>query len=253
MGRSRYDYENQDRMEILAVGIEADRHSLCGAIKRLERQGSSWNGLLTLKELCARRIALINDEQRRWFITSYLPANLFRYVTRDLFDLRRKAFSADYAAPLYMCQECSMDTSESPPATCRCPNMDRAIERLNKHMFKPKRRRQQQQQQQHKRQKIVDKAFRLIYKRPNDREDHQGEEEDPASCFLYLTPQRYFNEPHSYSIGEEPFDSYQTIQGQVSAKEKLSFVDAMRFLGAFRVRGREPQLIFYRRADFNNY
>jgi hypothetical protein len=248
MGRGRYSYENQSRMEILTVGIQADRHSLCGAIKRFASKGSSWNGLLSLKELCARRIALIKDEQRRWFIISHLSPNLVQYVTRDLFDLRREEFSSNYAKPLYMCQECYMDTYESPPDTCRCPNMGKAIKRLNEHMFKPNRRRQQQQ----KTQKVVNKAFELIYKQPNDEEGHEDEEEEPASCFLYLTPHRYYNEPDPSDIYDGPSESYQYIQGQVSNKEKLLFVDAMRFLGAFRVEGREPKLIFYRRSEFND-
>ena len=253
MGRGRYAYENQSRMEILTVGIEADRHSLCGAIKRFASQGSPWNGLLSLKELCARRIALIKDETRRWFIISHLSPNLVQYVTRDLFDLRREEFSSNYAEPLYMCHECYVDSYESPPATCRCPNLDKAIERLNNHMFKPKRRRRQQQQQPRKRQKVVSEAFELIYKEPRDPEDdHEGEEEEPASCFLYLTPHRYYNEPDPSNIYTDPFETYQYIQGQVTAKEKLLFVDAMRFLGAFRVKGREPKLIFYRRSEFND-
>ncbi|CAF5029227.1 unnamed protein product, partial [Rotaria socialis] len=43
--------------EIFAIGIEGDRDSLCGAIKRFERDGIQSNGLLSLKERCARYIA----------------------------------------------------------------------------------------------------------------------------------------------------------------------------------------------------
>ena len=65
-------------------------HSLCGAIRRFQRHGIQSNGLLTLKELCARHIALIKNEQIKWFITAYLPPNLFKYVTKDIFDLRAR-------------------------------------------------------------------------------------------------------------------------------------------------------------------
>ncbi|CAF4370610.1 unnamed protein product, partial [Rotaria sordida] len=59
MGRN---YKLQTTTETLAIGIEGDRHSLCGAIKRFEVNGKQWNDLLTLKEQCARRIALIKNE-----------------------------------------------------------------------------------------------------------------------------------------------------------------------------------------------
>ncbi|CAF3406719.1 unnamed protein product [Rotaria socialis] len=51
--------------EILAIGIEGDRDSLCGAIKRFERDGIQSNGLLSLKERCARYIARIKNEQTK--------------------------------------------------------------------------------------------------------------------------------------------------------------------------------------------
>ncbi|CAF5196689.1 unnamed protein product, partial [Rotaria sp. Silwood1] len=43
---------------------KGDLSSFCGAIKRFQRHGIQSNGLLSLKELCARRIALIKNEQR---------------------------------------------------------------------------------------------------------------------------------------------------------------------------------------------
>jgi len=133
MGRN---YKWQTTTETLAIGIEGDRHSLCGAIKRFEHNGKQWNGLLTLKEQCARRIALIKNEHIKWFITSYLPSNLFKYVTKDIFNLRRYEFRSNYAKPLYMCQECSMDTYEDPSDDCQCPQMDAAIDALNNFLFK---------------------------------------------------------------------------------------------------------------------
>ena len=98
MGRRR----NQTTTETLAVGIKGDRHSLCGAIKRFKREGFQWNGLLSLKEQCARRIARIKNEQIKWFIASWLPPDLFQYATKGIFDLHRTEFVLNYPKKLYM-------------------------------------------------------------------------------------------------------------------------------------------------------
>src|SRR6185503_21183397 len=100
-------YQRQTTHETLAIGIKGDRSSLCGAIKRFQYNGIQWNGLLSLKEQCARRIALIKNEQLKCFINAYLPPNLFEYVTKDIFDLQRHEFTSNYADDLNLCEVCS--------------------------------------------------------------------------------------------------------------------------------------------------
>ncbi|CAF1314067.1 unnamed protein product [Rotaria sordida] len=240
MGRN---YKLQTTTETLAIGIEGDRHSLCGAIKRFEVNGKQWNDLLTLKEQCARRIALIKNEQIKWFITAYLPPDLFEYVTKDIFNLRRREFRSNYAKPLYMCQECTMDTCESSSDDCQCPQMDAAIDALNNCLF-----------QQINKQKTIktnkSKKFELIYTIPNDEMDHSYELKSPTSFFLYLSPCQYNAEIDMDDMNNGPFDEYNLINSHISAKDKLLFVDAMRFFGGFRTKYQEPQLIFYRRREY---
>jgi hypothetical protein len=241
MGRH---YRNQTTTETLAIGIEGDRHSLCGAIKRFELNGTKSNGLLPLKEQCARRIALIKNEQIKWFITAFLPAHLFKYVTKDIFNLGRQEFISNYPKPLYMCQECTMDTCEDPPDDCRCPQMDAAIDALNNHIFKNRNNKKTTKGK-------VSKKFELIYKIPNDEMDHSDELKHSASFFLYLSPAQYSAEIDEDSIEEGPFDEYKLLNGQISIEDKLLFVDAIRFFGGFRVKYRQPQLILYRRREFS--
>jgi hypothetical protein len=224
----------------IAVGIQGDRHSLCGAIKRFELYGKQWNGLLSLKEQCARRIALIKNKQIQCFITAYLSPDLFKYVTKDIFDLGRPEFVNNYPKPLYMCQECTMDSYENPPDDCQCPQMDAAIDALNKYLFK-------QIKSKKKTKKINPKKFKLIYKIPNDEEDHSYDLKDPTSFFLYLSPAKYDNE---IDLDNGPYDEYHLINSQISTKDKLLFVDAMRFFGGFRSKYKQPQLILYRRSEF---
>ena len=240
MGRN---YRDLDATTTIAVGIEGNRHSLCGAIKRFEQQGNQWNSVLTLKERCARSIALIKNEQIRWFITAYLPPHLFQYVTKDLFDLRRDEFKSAYPANVYMCQECSMDTDESPPDDCRCPNMDGAIDYLNKYL-------QRKRASRSRKANITQrKKFELVYKRPNDGDDHSGEEKHSMSFFLYLSPVQLHEELDD-DDQREPSDSYQIINGEISVEDKLLFIDAMRCFGGFRTRFHQPRLILYRRCEF---
>jgi hypothetical protein len=238
MGRN---YRDASSSESIAVGIQGDRHSLCGAIKRFELQGSQWNGLLSLKEQCARRIALIKNDQIKWFITSYLPPHLFKYVTKDIFNLGRLEFISKYPKPFYMCQDCTMDSYED-TSDCQCPKMDSAIDALNKHLFK---------RMNHGKQKPrkKEKKFELIYKIPNDGEDHTYELKNSTSFFLYLLPTHYNCELDSDDDGI--YDEYHLINSRISAKDKLLFIDAMRFFGGFRSRYREPQIILYRRREFN--
>ncbi|CAF1573483.1 unnamed protein product [Rotaria sp. Silwood1] len=235
MQTAKDDALEQTRTEILAIGIEGDRHSLCGAIKRFELNGKQWNGLLSLKEQCARYIVLIKNEQIKWFITAYLSPNLFKYVTKDIFNLRRREFRLNYAKPLYMCQECTMDTYEDPSDDCQCPQIDTAIDALNNYLF------------QQKTTKInKSKKFEIIYKIPNDEMDHSDELKSSTSFFLYLSPSQYNAETY---MDDEPFDEYNLINSHISAKDKLLFVDTMRFFGGFRTKYQEPQLIFYRRSE----
>jgi len=240
MGRNDRDASTSST---IAIGIEGDRHSLCGAIKRFELNGAQWNGLLSLKEQCARRIALIKNEQIKWFITAYLPANLFKYVTKDIFNLRRNEFVSKYPKPLYMCQECTMDSYEDPSVGCGCPRMDDAIDALNKYLFK------QMNKGNNKTKANKLKKFELIYKIPNDEQDHSYDLKDSTSFFLYLSPSQYEDEFYSDS-DDGIFDQYHLINSKISAKDKLLFVDAMRFFGGFRSEYEEPQIIFYRRREF---
>jgi hypothetical protein len=242
MGRN---YKNASTSQTIAIGIQGDRHSLCGAIKRFElRGGKKWNRVLTLKEQCARRIVLIKNEQIKWFITAYLPEHLFKFVTKDIFNLRRREFKSRYPKPFYMCQECTMDSYEDPSDDCQCPKMDAAIDALNNYLFK----RTNNENDKRKTKKL--KKFELIYKIPNDEMDHSYELKNPTSFFLYLSPpkyEEYMMDDESY----ETFDEYNLINSQISAKDKLLFVDAMRFFGGFQTKYREPQLIFYRRRELD--
>jgi hypothetical protein len=239
MGRR---YEDLEHTEIVAFGIEGDRHSLCGAIKRFELNGKQWNGVLTLKEQCARRIALIKHEQIKWFITAYLPPHLFKYVTKDIFSLQRHEFRSKYAKPLYMCQECTMDSYEDPSDDCQCPKMDEAIDALNKSLFKTI----HKQKTTKTNKPIKQIKFELIYKIPNDGEDHSYELKDYTPCFFYLSPSLY---EVDLEMNDWPNDEYRHINTNVSARIKLLFVDAMRFFGGFRTKYIEPQVISYRRSE----
>jgi hypothetical protein len=241
MGRR---YDNLSKTETIAVGIQGDRHSLCGAIKRFELNGKQWNNLLTLKEQCARRIALIKNEQIKSFITAYLPPHLYKYVTKDIFDLQRDEFKMNYAKSLYMCQECTMDTYESPSDDCGCPKMDDAIDALNAFLFKNMNKRKMTKTKR----PIESKQFELIYKIPNDGMDHSYESKHPTSFFLYLSPSQYKHDLYMDN-GYGPRDAYHCINSHITANDKLLFVDAMRFFGGFRTTYIEPQIILYRRSE----
>jgi hypothetical protein len=238
MGRNDRDAVTS---ESIAVGIKGDRHSLCGAIKRFELNGQQWNSLLSLKEQCARRIALIKNEQLKCFILAYLSSNLFQYVTKDIFNLQRDEFVLNYAKPLYMCQECTMDSYEDPSNDCQCPQMYDAIDALNKYFYK--------RMNDENEEVITDesKEFRLIYKIPNDGQDHTYELKRPTSFFLYFSPVHY---SHGSDMDYGTFAKYYLINSQISIEDKLLFVDAMRFFGGFRSEYEEPQIIFYRRREY---
>lgn len=220
--------------ETIAIGIKGNRHSLCGAFKRFQHHGPQWNGPLTLKERCARYVALMKNEQLKCFILGYLSADLFQYVTKDLFDLRRYEFTMNYPQPLYMCQECTMDSYEKPSDDCGCPQMYNVIRELNKQFFK----------------EVDDedeiKAFALAYKIPNDEQDHTRELDDPTPFFLYLKPVQHSTDYEPYGI----YQKYNRLNGRISAENKLLFVDAMRFIGAFESKYEEPELISYGRREF---
>lgn len=236
MGRN---YRDATTSETIAIGIEGDRHSLCGAIKRFERHGKRGNHLLSLKEQCARRIVLIENEQIKWFITAYLPSHLFKFVTKDIFNLHRREFTSKYSKPLYMCQECTMDSYEDPSDDCKCPNMTAAIDALNSHIFT---------RTNNHMKKNKSKQFELIYKIPNDGDDHSYDLKSYTSYFLYLSPVKYREDMLS-DEDNGVFDEYHLIHSQISAKDKLLFVDAMRFFGGFRTNYREPKIIYYRRRE----
>jgi hypothetical protein len=235
-------YGRERDTKTLAIGIKGELSSFCGAIERFEHHGKQWNGLLTLKEQCARRIALIKNEQLKCFITAYLSSDLFKYVTKDIFDLERSEFTSNYAKPLYMCQECTMDSYEKPSDDCQCPKMDAAIDALNNYLSK----RMNNENDETETDEL--KQFELIYKIPNDEMDHSYELKRPTSFFLYLSPTQYQANYMDHE-GCMPFDRYHLLDCQISAEDKLLFVDAMRFFGGFRTNYQEPQLILYRRRE----
>jgi hypothetical protein len=133
-----------------------------------------------------------------------------------------------------------MDSYENPPDDCQCPQMDAAIDALNKYLFKHIKSKKKTYQ-------IDSKQFKLIYKIPNDGQDHSDELERPTSFFLYLSPTQH---QVDYDIEYRIFDKYNLLNSQISAKDKLLFVDAMRFFGGFRSLYQEPQLILYCRREF---
>ena len=238
MGRN---CKNAVSSSTIAIGIKGDRHSLCGAIKRFERSEKRFNNFLSLKERCARHIALMKNEQIKSFITGYLPTHLFTYVTKDIFNLRSLEFRLNYPKPFYMCVECAMDSCEDPSDTRLCPNIEDAIEKLNQHFFKT------QQRQQQRGNKTP--RFELIYRVPNDDDTYDIERRAPASFFLYLSPAQYENDDDDDSCYGS-FERYYSITSNISPRIKLLFVDVMRFFGGFKSDSQEPQVIFYRRCEY---
>jgi hypothetical protein len=240
-------YERKTETETLAIGIKGNLDSLCGAIRRFQRHGTQWNGLLSLKEQCARRIALIKNEQIKCFITAYLPSPLFQYVTKDLFNLRRHEFVSKYPKPLLLCEECIMDTGKEPKIKCHCPNLDAAIYKLNKRFFK----------RMNKGNKTKTNRLRkleLIYRLPNDEDGNWQYHEEPISYFLHLSPCEYNRTSCTDDTDDMesiPYQSHRFINGQASVEEKLLFVDIMRFFGAFHSEHEQPELILSERCDID--
>lgn len=129
-------YQNKTETKILALGIKGELSSLCGAVKRFQRRGRQWDGVSSLKEQCARHIALMKNEQFKYMITAYLPSHLFKFVTKDIFDLQRSEIVLKYPKPYDMCKDCIIETSKESDSDCRCPNLDATIYKLNKYFFK---------------------------------------------------------------------------------------------------------------------
>jgi hypothetical protein len=233
-------YQRYTKTEILAIGIEGDCSSLCGAIKRFQRYGIQSNGLLTLKEQCARRIALIKNEQMKWFISANLPPNLFEYVTKDLFNLKRNEFASNYANDFELCEECSTNTDKKQRIRCRCPKMERAIDKLNKYFFK-------RMNNEHRGKTNNSNKFDLIYKVPNcDDSNYSDYCDELPLFFLYLSPCVYHEQSNMKDFDDDmgPYQGCRLID-QVSVEDKLLFVDIMRFFGGFRTKQEQPQLILY--------
>lgn len=133
-----------------------------------------------------------------------------------------------------------MDSFEAPCTDCQCPQMDAAVDALNKHLCEPPRRDR------------TTKQFRLVYKVPNDEQDHSYELRHATSFFLYLTPVQYEADSDRETFGYEgAFDESTLLNGRISPQDKLLFVDAMRFFGAFKTETKEPGLIFYTRQEFD--
>ncbi|CAF1389052.1 unnamed protein product [Rotaria sordida] len=244
-------YRTRSTCDILAIGIKGDLSSFCGAIKRFQRHGIQSNDLLSLKELCARRIALIKNEQIKWFITAHLPSYLFKYVTKDIFDLQRDEFKLNYAKDFDMCKACSIDNyKQSSSIKCRCPKLKTAIHQLNNYFFK------QMNNNNNKIKKNKPRKFELIFVMPNGEEDYFMHENDEPHFFLYLSPAEYFDENSTTEEddmdGSASCQTYQFLNGQISVEDKLLFVDVMRFFGAFRINHDQPELIFYHRQEITS-
>jgi hypothetical protein len=240
-------YRTRSTCDILAIGIKGDLSSFCGAIRRFQRHGIQSNALLSLKELCARRIARIKNEQIKWFITAYLPANLFKYVTKDIFNLRQDEFKLNYAKDFDMCDACSINVDKRPSSIkCRCPKLEAAIRKLNNYFFN-------RMNNDKKMKKTKPRKFELTYIMPNGEEDYFMHENDVPHFFLYLSPAEHFDE--NSTTEEDDMDgsvscqTYQFLKGQISVEDKLLFVDVMRFFGAFRINHDQPELIFYHRQE----
>jgi hypothetical protein len=233
-------YQKFTKTEILAIGIEGDRSLFCGALKRFQHHGIQSNGPLTLKEQCARHIALIKNERIKWFITAYLPSNLFKYVTKDIFNLQRDEFTSNYADELDLCDGCSMNTDKVRRTKCRCPKMERAIEKLNKYFFK-------RMNNGNKIRNSDSKEFELIYKLPHCDGDYSDYNEEPPLFFLYLSPCAHERISDTEDIDDTDCGPYQACQliDEVSVEDKLLFVDVMRFMGGFETKHEQPKLILY--------
>jgi len=244
-------YQSKVETRTLAIGIKGDLSSLCGAIKRFQRRGKQWNGLLTLKEQCARRIARMKNEQLKCFINAYLPPTLFKYVTKDIFNLRRPELTSNYAKPLDLCEDCKINTGEESGITCRCPNLEAAIHKLNKYFVKRINKGNKTKTNQLK-------EFELMYTMPDDEDGYWNYEGERISFFLYLSP---CEEGHSldtkiiYDIDFPDYisnQSYRLINGQASVEEKLLFVDVMRYFGGFEIDHEQAQLISYYCCDIRH-
>jgi hypothetical protein len=242
----RHYYQSKTETKKLAIGIKGHLSSLCGAIKRFERKGTSWNGFLSLKEQCARRIVRLKNEQLKCFIMAYLPPNLFNYVTKDIFNLRRAELISNRAKYLRLCDECTMDDSKESPNGCRCPNLDGAIDKLNKYFFKRRNKKRTTNTNQFK-------QLELIYRVPYD-EDYNWQHERPLFYFMYLAPCEY-DKWIDYDITDDmdsiAYQSHRAINSQVSVEDKLLFVDIMRIFGGFHSEHEQPQLILSERCDID--
>jgi hypothetical protein len=241
-------YGRERDTKTLAIGIKGELSSFCGAIERFEHHGKQWNGLLTLKEQCARRIALIKNEQLKCFITAYLPPTLFKYVTKDIFNLQRYEFTSNYPEEFDLCDTCSTITRRKQRINCKCPNMKTAIRKLNKHFEK-------RMNKENKKGTNKLKRFDLIYKLPDDESGVWTDGEEPIYFFLYLSPCEDRCTFDTNIINDMDFSeflsfqSYKLINGQASVEEKLLFVDVMRFFGGFQTDQEEPQLISCHRCS----
>ncbi|CAF0792720.1 unnamed protein product [Adineta steineri] len=241
-------YKTTSTCDIRAIGIKGDLNSLCGAIKRFQRHGIQSNDLLSLKELCARRIALIKNKQVRWFITAYLPPHLFKYVTNDIFDLRRDEFKLNYAKDFDMCDACSIDDYQQRTSMkCRCPKVEGVIRKLNNYFTR------RMNNNKKKTKKDQTRKFELIYKMPNGEEEIFMHENLEPQFFLYLSPAEYFDEDSTTEEddmdGSISCQTYKFLKGQISTEDKILFVDVMRFIGAFRINHDQPALISYHRQE----
>lgn len=138
-----------------------------------------------------------------------------------------------------------IDAGKEPGITCRCPNLEAAIHKLNKHFVK----------RINKGNKIKTnqlKKFELIYTMPNEEDGYWSYAEGPISFFLHLSPYEHhetFENDGTDDMESGSYQSYRFINSQVSVEEKLLFVDVMRFFGGFQTDKEQPQLILSQRCD----
>lgn len=235
----RYNYQ-RTIPQTLAIGITGYRSSLCGAIKRFQRHRKRENNILSLKEQCARRIALIKNEQLKYFITAYIPPHLYEYVTNDIFTLHRQEFQSNYPEDFYLCEDCSLGPQDKSPMKCKCPRMKNAINKLNKYFFQQ---RMNNNNSNGGGNQPVRKKLKLIYKISTEQPNDFDEYNDETLYFLYILSCEYDDEVETYNTEVESIEIYRCIDNQVTIENKLLFVDILRFFDGFHTEQEQPRLI----------
>jgi hypothetical protein len=140
-----------------------------------------------------------------------------------------------------------MDSNDASTIECPCPNLEDAINRLNKHFFKRMNTKNETNKNKYKK-------IQLTYRVPYD-EDYNWKYERPLFYCMYLSPCEYdatMDNDDMYDMDSIVYQSHQFINSQVSVEDKLLFVDVMRVFGGFHSEHEQPQLILSERCEINN-